>query len=44
MSEDDCLDDFLGGMFGPDAPPLPWDAKGAYTRDALEVYYQARVL
>jgi hypothetical protein len=41
VGEDDTLAEFLDGMFGPDAPPLPWDRAGAYTRDALEVYYQA---
>lgn len=28
-------------MFGPDAPPLPWDAAGEYTRDRVELYYLA---
>jgi hypothetical protein len=44
VAEDDTLAEYLDGMFGPDAPPLPWDVANAYTRDALEVYYQARVL
>jgi hypothetical protein len=42
VGEDDTLAEFLDGMFGPDAPPLPWDAAGAYHREALEAYYQAR--
>ena len=42
VGEDDTLAEFLDGMFGPDAPPLPWDAAGAYRREALEAYYQAR--
>ena len=41
VSEDDTLAEYLDGMFGADAPPLPWDAAGAYARNALEVYYQA---
>jgi hypothetical protein len=28
-------------MFGPDAPPLPWDAAGEYSRGAVELYYLA---
>jgi hypothetical protein len=43
VGEDDTLAEYLDGMFGPDAPPLPWDAAGAYSRAALEVYYQVRV-
>lgn len=26
-------------MFGPDAPPLPWDRDNEYTRDRVELYY-----
>lgn len=26
-------------MFGPEAPPLQWDAQGEYSRSNLEVYY-----
>jgi hypothetical protein len=26
-------------MFGPEAPPLPWDADGEYSRDKVELYY-----
>jgi hypothetical protein len=28
-------------MFGPDAPPLPWDAAGEYSRGTVELYYLA---
>jgi len=42
IGEDDTLADFLDGMFGPDAPPLLWDTAGAYKRESLEAYYQAR--
>jgi hypothetical protein len=28
-------------MFGPGAPPLPWDEGREYTRDAVELYYLA---
>ena len=30
-------------MFGPDAPPLPWDSKGEYTRQRLRLYYCSNV-
>jgi hypothetical protein len=30
-------------MFSESSPPLPWDDKHAYTRDAVELYYQVRV-
>lgn len=26
-------------MFGPEAPPLEWDAQGDYARGSLELYY-----
>jgi hypothetical protein len=29
-------------MFGPDAPPLPWDAAQEYDRPRVELYYLAR--
>jgi hypothetical protein len=29
----------LDEMFGPAAPPLPWDTEAAYTRARVEVYY-----
>ena len=37
--ESDSLAAHLDAMFAPDAPQLPWDVKGAYTRDALELFY-----
>ncbi|GER44520.1 tetratricopeptide repeat-containing family protein [Striga asiatica] len=41
--EDFCETDMLSlfNMFSEDSPPLPWDTKNAYTRDALELYYEA---
>jgi hypothetical protein len=26
-------------MFGPSAPPLPWDSAGEYSRQRVEMYY-----
>jgi hypothetical protein len=26
-------------MFGPEAPPLPWDTDNEYSRDRVELYY-----
>ena len=26
-------------MFGPEAPPIPWDVGQEYKRDFIEVYY-----
>ncbi|CAN8295691.1 unnamed protein product [Cochlearia groenlandica] len=28
-------------MFSEDSPPLPWDTNNEYTRDAIELYYEA---
>lgn len=28
-------------MFGPDAPPAPWDTDGKYKLGAVEMYYMA---
>lgn len=28
-------------MFSESSPPLPWDNEHAYTRDAVELYYEA---
>jgi tetratricopeptide (TPR) repeat protein len=40
FGEHDTFADHLDVMFGPDAPPLSWDAEdNRYTRDALEIYY-----
>ena len=44
MCEDDTLGDHLDAMFGPEAPPLPWDTDGAYTRDKLDVYYHTHLV
>lgn len=27
-------------MFSEGCPPLPWDKENAYTRDAVELYYE----
>lgn len=37
--EADAFRDHLDVMFGPEAPPLDWDARGEYSRDAVELYY-----
>lgn len=29
-------------MFGPDAPPLPWDDGGEYSRARVRLYYLSR--
>ena len=26
-------------MFGPEAPPLPWDSRNEYSRGSIELYY-----
>lgn len=39
VCEEDTFRDHLDLMFGPEAPPLEWDARGEYSRDAIEVYY-----
>lgn len=26
-------------MFGPEAPPLPWDTDNQYSREHIELYY-----
>jgi hypothetical protein len=28
-------------MFGPEAPPLPWDEEGCYTRARIELFFCA---
>ncbi|KAL0355043.1 UNVERIFIED_CONTAM: Tetratricopeptide repeat protein 4 [Sesamum radiatum] len=30
----------LPNMFSESSPPLPWDTENAYTRDAIELYYE----
>ncbi|KAL2242882.1 UNVERIFIED_CONTAM: Tetratricopeptide repeat protein 4 [Sesamum indicum] len=38
----DIIEDFCEmDMFSESSPPLPWDTKNAYTRDAIELYYEA---
>ncbi|KAG8379480.1 hypothetical protein BUALT_Bualt07G0092900 [Buddleja alternifolia] len=39
--ETDMFSVHLDMMFSESSPPLPWDTKNAYTRDALELYYEA---
>ncbi|KAG2545865.1 tetratricopeptide repeat protein 4 homolog [Panicum virgatum] len=38
--ETDTLSPHLDVMFSESSPPLPWDENHAYTRDAIELYYQ----
>ncbi|KAM6565019.1 hypothetical protein CsatB_025017 [Cannabis sativa] len=33
--------DMLSNMFSETAPPLPWDTENNYTREAIELYYEA---
>ena len=40
VCETDCMDEQLDEMFGPEAPPLLWDTRGAYKRDKVELYYE----
>ncbi|KAI3455083.1 hypothetical protein Pfo_011746 [Paulownia fortunei] len=41
--EDFCETDIFSllNMFSESSPSLPWDTENAYTRDALELYYEA---
>ncbi|XP_010522526.1 PREDICTED: tetratricopeptide repeat protein 4 homolog [Tarenaya hassleriana] len=39
--ETDMLSTHLDLMFSEDCPPLPWDKDNNYTRDAIELYYEA---
>lgn len=43
--EDFCETDMFAAhldmMFSEDCPPLPWDAENKYTREAVELYYEA---
>lgn len=39
--ETDTFSDHLDIMFSESSPPLPWDRDNAYTRDVLELYYEA---
>uniref|UniRef100_A0A7N0U9X3 Cns1/TTC4 wheel domain-containing protein n=1 Tax=Kalanchoe fedtschenkoi TaxID=63787 RepID=A0A7N0U9X3_KALFE len=39
--ETDMFSDHLDIMFSESSPPLPWDANHHYTREAIELYYEA---
>ncbi|XP_076901895.1 uncharacterized protein LOC143556473 [Bidens hawaiensis] len=39
--ETDMFSDHLDLMFSDSAEPLPWDKENVYTRDAIELYYEA---
>ncbi|XP_006355898.1 tetratricopeptide repeat protein 4 homolog [Solanum tuberosum] len=39
--ETDMFSAHLDMMFSEGCPPLPWDKENAYTRDAVELYYEA---
>ncbi|KAL8262027.1 hypothetical protein R6Q59_026076 [Mikania micrantha] len=39
--ETDMFSAHLDLMFSDSAEPLPWDKENAYTRDAIELYYEA---
>ncbi|XP_070012480.1 uncharacterized protein LOC107777449 [Nicotiana tabacum] len=39
--ETDMFSAHLDMMFSEGCPPLPWDKENAYTRDAIELYYEA---
>ncbi|CAF2116778.1 unnamed protein product [Brassica napus] len=39
--EDFCETDIAPNMFSEDSPPLPWDKNHEYTREAIELYYEA---
>ncbi|CAN6903211.1 unnamed protein product [Brassica oleracea] len=39
--EDFCETDITPNMFSEDSPPLPWDKNHEYTREAIELYYEA---
>ncbi|KAG2485965.1 hypothetical protein HYH03_015291 [Edaphochlamys debaryana] len=41
FGEEDTFEEHLDMMFGPEAPPLEWDADRAYARDRVELYYLA---
>ncbi|KAL3328395.1 hypothetical protein AABB24_035838 [Solanum stoloniferum] len=45
LIEEFCETDMFSGhldmMFSEGCPPLPWDKENAYTRDAVELYYEA---
>ncbi|KAI3944504.1 hypothetical protein MKW92_046968 [Papaver armeniacum] len=37
----DFIEDFSSNMFSETSPPLPWDTEHAYTRETIELYYEA---
>ncbi|XP_030527931.1 tetratricopeptide repeat protein 4 homolog [Rhodamnia argentea] len=39
--ETDMFSVHLDLIFSVDSPPLPWDTENKYTRDAIELYYEA---
>uniref|UniRef100_A0A5B7BD12 Cns1/TTC4 wheel domain-containing protein n=1 Tax=Davidia involucrata TaxID=16924 RepID=A0A5B7BD12_DAVIN len=39
--ETDMFSAHLDMMFSESCPPLPWDKENAYTREAIELYYEA---
>ncbi|KAF8111592.1 hypothetical protein N665_0074s0119 [Sinapis alba] len=39
--ETDMFSTHLDMMFSDDSPPLPWDKNHDYTREAIELYYEA---
>ncbi|ESQ36517.1 hypothetical protein EUTSA_v10008004mg [Eutrema salsugineum] len=39
--ETDMFATHLDMMFSEDSPPLPWDKNNEYTRDVIELYYEA---
>ncbi|XP_051135414.1 uncharacterized protein LOC127254365 [Andrographis paniculata] len=39
--ETDMFSVHLDMMFSEDSPPLPWDSESAYTRDSIELYFEA---
>ncbi|XP_062214575.1 uncharacterized protein LOC133915441 isoform X2 [Phragmites australis] len=41
--ETDTFSPHLDVMFSESSPPLPWDENHAYTREVIELYYQAGV-
>lgn len=41
-SETSTIGQHLDVLFDPNGPPLEWDSKRAYARDAVEVYWQTK--
>lgn len=40
FSENDCIADHLIAMFGPDAPPAPWDSDHKYVAKNLRIFFE----